>query len=20
AEGYHIDEKYTDPDVWPYVK
>ncbi|WPP70306.1 hypothetical protein SOI81_01120 [Acinetobacter pittii] len=20
AEGYHIDEEYTDPDVWPYVK
>ncbi|QHB91731.1 hypothetical protein F9K57_15875 [Acinetobacter baumannii] len=20
AEGYHIDEEYTDPDVWSYVK
>ncbi|WP_454665749.1 hypothetical protein [Acinetobacter calcoaceticus] len=20
TEGYHIDEEYTDPDVWPYVK
>ncbi|MNI48740.1 hypothetical protein D3C73_1033190 [compost metagenome] len=20
AEGYDVDEEYTDPDVWPYVK
>jgi len=19
-EGYHIDESYIDPDIWPYVK